>query len=216
MSSSECQICYAKAVKYTIQCGSSVPHQMCFDCEREWRLKAKPTSQGRFITCPFCRKEEKEPGLRGRSSYEAELKLLYQQLYSRPSRPARPPRPARPYDGWMERSLPARPAVSVVRPPSPPYVADSDSDDEIPFVELLRAHRPAAAQVAQVAPPVPARRIPSTCKNVTMCQTRSTSRKCNYPGGCTENVCRACKMCASHFQFNPVVTTPVVREEIWD
>jgi hypothetical protein len=51
-----------------------------------------------------------------------------------------------------------------------------------------------------------------------MCHTRSTSRKCNYPGGCTENVCRACKMCASHFQFNPV-TTPVVvvhREEIWD
>lgn len=213
MSSSECQICYAKAVKYTVQCGSTVPHQMCFDCEREWRLKAKPTSQGRFITCPFCRKEEKEPGLRGRSSYEAELKLLYQQLYSRPKRRAR----ASPYDEWMERSV-ARP---VVRPPSPPYLPDSD--DEIPFVELLRRHAP-VAPVASVAPVAPvavarARRIPSTCQNVSMCRTQSTSRKCSYPGGCSENVCRACKMCVSHFEFNPVVTTgvtPVVLEEIWD
>lgn len=220
MSSSECQICYAKAVKYTVQCGSTVPHQMCFDCEREWRLKAKPTSQGRFITCPFCRKEEKEPGLRGRSSYEAELKLLYQQLYSRPTRQARQARQARisPYDGWMERSV-ARPAL----PPSPPYLHDSDdsddSDDEIPFADLLRRH----AAVAPVAPVAPvavarARRIPSTCQNVSMCRTRSTSRKCSYPGGCSENVCRDCKMCASHFQFNPVATTGVVTPvvlEIW-
>lgn len=179
---SECQICYAKAVKYTVQCGSTVPHQMCFDCEREWRLKAKPTSQGRFITCPFCRKEEKEPGLRGRSSYEAELKVLYKQLYSRPSRVS-------PYDGWMERARPA-----------------PVSDDEIPFVDILRRH----AAVAPVAPVAPVRRIPTTCQNVTMCHTRSTSRKCSYPGGCSENVCRACKMCASHFQFNPIVTVATV------
>jgi len=182
----ECQICYAKVVKYKIQCGSSVAHQICYDCEREWRLKAKPTSLGRFITCPFCRKEEKEPGLRGRSSYEAELKLLYQQLYSKPER-ARVP-PVRPVP---VRAVPVR--VVPVSPPSPQYV---DSDEEIPFA---------------------ARRTPTTCKNVSICHTRSTARKCTYPGGCTENVCRACKMCVSHFEFNPPLIAPR-REarEIWD
>jgi len=187
---SECQICYVKNVKYTIQCGSTVPHQICFDCEREWRLKAKPTSRGRFITCPFCRKEEKEPGLRGRSSYEAELKLLYQQFYSRPSRQL---------PGWMERSAvpparPARPAREAV--PRPVAAEESDSDEEIPqWVHDPDVYRPQ----------VRARRIPSTCQNVTMCNTRSTSRKCSYPVGCNENVCRTCKMCVSHFQFQPVV-----------
>ncbi len=196
MASSECQICYVKDVKYTIQCGSSVPHQMCFDCEREWRLKAKPTSSGRLITCPFCRKEEKEPGLRGRSSYEAELKLLYQQLHSRPSRQL---------PVWMERSSVPRAAPRAAVPraavPRPVQVEESDSDDEILFVELLRAHAPAA----ELLRARPARR-PSTCQNVTMCNTRSTSRKCSYPAGCTENVCRSCKMCVSHFQFQPVVS----------
>jgi hypothetical protein len=67
-----------------------------------------------------------------------------------------------------------------------------------------------------VAPVARARRIPSTCQNVSMCRTRSTSRKCNYPGGCNENVCRDCKMCASHFEFNTVVTVVPVVREIWD
>jgi hypothetical protein len=44
-----------------------------------------------------------------------------------------------------------------------------------------------------------------------MCNTRSTSRKCSYPAGCTENVCRSCKMCVSHFQFQPVQTVVTIR-----
>jgi hypothetical protein len=80
---------------------------------------------------------------------------------------------------------------------------------------LLRLHgRPVPA--APVARPVPARRMPTTCQNVSMCHTRSTSRKCSYPGGCSANVCRTCKMCASHFQFfNPVALHAEPRE-IWD
>jgi hypothetical protein len=194
MSSSECQICYEKAVKYTIQCGSTVPHQVCFDCEREMRLKCKPTQHGRNITCPFCRAQEKEPGLRSRSSYESEIKLLYQELYTRRSSAARASQPER------------RPAVSdarSMRPPSPPYLPS----------EWLRTYRPPVAPA-----PVPVRRIPTTCKNVNICHMRSTSRKCTYPGGCTENVCRDCKMCVSHFQFAPILGAHVapVRIEIWD
>lgn len=198
MSSSECQICYVKAVKYTVQCGSTVPHQVCFDCEREMRLKSKPTIHGRNITCPFCRSEEKEPGLRSRSSYEAELKLLYQELYTRNSRSSAAARA-------MER--PVRPAVTnarSMRPPSPPYTPLGALGALGALGDLLRA-RPAP------------RRSPTTCQNVNICNMRSTSRKCTYPGGCTENVCRECKMCVSHFQFAPIGAPARLEPiEIWD
>ena len=74
-------ICYSGEAKYKIQCGSSVPHCVCFTCEKTLRLKAKPGHGGRMVTCPFCRTEEKEAGLRSRSSYEAELKVLYEKMY---------------------------------------------------------------------------------------------------------------------------------------
>lgn len=180
---SECQICYVKDVKYTIQCGSTVPHQVCFDCEREMRLKCKPTQHGRTITCPFCRSEEKEPGLRSRSSYEAELKLLYQELYTRRSAMTRAqhvplvPRPR----------APRAPA----RPPSP-YVPE-----EIPILREMG--------------PAPAPRMRGWCKNRgNTCLTQNrTVLKCAYPAGCTEFVCRSCKMCVNHFRLG----SP---REIWD
>jgi hypothetical protein len=77
-------ICYSGEAKYKIQCGSSVPHCVCFTCEKTLRLKAKPGHGGRMVMCPFCRTEEKEAGLRSRSSYEAELKVLYEQMYPKP------------------------------------------------------------------------------------------------------------------------------------
>jgi hypothetical protein len=206
MSSSECQICYVKAVKYTIQCGSTVPHQVCFDCEREMRLKCKPTQHGRTITCPFCRAEEKEPGLRSRSSYEAELKLLYQELYSRQSRaiPAPPPQA-------RARAPPPR-ARAPVRPPSPSYVPDSD-EEEIPIAQFLRTVNGIVA-LHVPAPPAPAPRMRGWCKNRgNTCLTQNrTVLKCAYPAGCTEFVCRSCKMCVGHFQPR----APNSPREIWD
>jgi hypothetical protein len=74
----ECQICYVADPKYEIQCSSKVPHKICYSCERECRLRAKPTSKGRI-----CREPEKEPGCRSRTSYEAELSVLYKQLYKK-------------------------------------------------------------------------------------------------------------------------------------
>jgi len=89
----ECMICYEGGAKYKIQCGSSVPHCICFTCEKTMRLKAAPGHGGRVLTCPYCRQEEKEAGLRSRSSYEEELKMLYEQMY---------PKPVRPRDGWCK------------------------------------------------------------------------------------------------------------------
>ena len=97
-------ICYSGEAKYKIQCGANVPHCVCFTCEKTLRLKSKPTSNGRMLTCPYCRKEEKEAGLRSRSSYEAELKLLYEQLHKKRVIPQRlrDPEVYIPRDGWCK------------------------------------------------------------------------------------------------------------------
>jgi hypothetical protein len=100
----ECMICYEGEAKYKIQCGSSVPHCICFTCEKTMRLKAAPSHDGRMLTCPFCRQEEKEAGLRSRSSYEAELKLLYEKLYPKVQgyRRLRDPEVYHPTSGWCK------------------------------------------------------------------------------------------------------------------
>jgi hypothetical protein len=101
----ECMICYSGEAKYKIQCGANVPHCVCFTCEKTLRLKSKPTSNGRMLTCPYCRKEEKEAGLRSRSSYEAELKVLYEKLYPKPIahyQRLRDPEVYIPRDGWCK------------------------------------------------------------------------------------------------------------------
>ena len=141
----ECMICYDGGAKYKIQCGSNVPHSICFTCEKTLRLKSPPGHCGRMLTCPFCRKEETEAGLRSRSSYEAELKLLYEQMYPK------------------ER-------VDRLRDPEV-YIPTS-----------------------------------AWCKNRSHgCPMRSrTSRKCSYPAGCMEYVCRNCTMCVGHFTQDPV------------
>jgi len=97
-------ICYEGEAKYKIQCGSRVPHCICFTCEKTMRLKAAPSHDGRMLTCPFCRQEEKEAGLRSRSSYEAELKLLYEKLYPKVQgyRRLRDPEVYHPTSGWCK------------------------------------------------------------------------------------------------------------------
>ena len=79
----ECPICYVENPKYEIQCGSKIPHKICYSCERETRMRTKPTFKGRILTCPLCRTPEKEAGCRSRSSYEAELAILYKQFYKK-------------------------------------------------------------------------------------------------------------------------------------
>ena len=239
----DCSICYVKVAAYTIQCNSTVPHQLCHECESSWRLKSKPTIHGRLLTCPFCRKEETEPGLRSHDSYKAELHLLYQQLYGRSGRErererdrleiarerrerlareqselytllrqeaaARAAAEVRVAADVRARGVARIAAVASVRPPSPPYVPAAP------------AAAPPAAPAAAAPPAAPApaaapaaSRTRMWCKNKSIvCTTRSlTPRICTYPGGCTEHVCRSCKMCRSHFQLGIVAG----RIEIYD
>ena len=45
---------------YTVNCGSSVAHQICFECEGEWRSKMPLQDGMRTMTCPTCRQSERE------------------------------------------------------------------------------------------------------------------------------------------------------------
>ena len=80
----ECLICFEPTTApYKIKCGSKVAHEICHSCETTLRLQTKPTHHGRIIKCPLCRKNENRSGNRTPASYEAELKMLYRELYPR-------------------------------------------------------------------------------------------------------------------------------------
>lgn len=80
-TTTECVICMDVATDpYTVGCGSSTPHIICNGCELQWRLKSKPTPEGRIITCPMCRAVETDTSKRSVASLSAELSHVYFEL----------------------------------------------------------------------------------------------------------------------------------------
>jgi hypothetical protein len=73
----ECIVCFEPGDIYTIGCGSSVPHNICNNCEQILRISSQATNGGRFIKCPLCRTQETVQGNRTEESYKAELALMY-------------------------------------------------------------------------------------------------------------------------------------------
>lgn len=58
----ECQICLESFQANQIDkvsCGSSVDHNVCFDCDKAWRSKMIPKNGVRIMNCPTCRQPEK-------------------------------------------------------------------------------------------------------------------------------------------------------------
>lgn len=85
----DCIICMDKVTDpYTVQCGSSTPHVICNPCELQWRLKSKPTTEGRTITCPMCRTVETDTSTRSTSSLQAELAHVYFELATKNGNPS--------------------------------------------------------------------------------------------------------------------------------
>jgi hypothetical protein len=75
-----CQICFESfPTMYKVTCGSTVDHEICFDCERQWRSKMLIRDGKRVMSCPTCRQEETT---RTKESLERELAELY--VSSRP------------------------------------------------------------------------------------------------------------------------------------
>lgn len=173
----ECLICFEPTtVPYEIKCGSKVAHEICHSCETTLRLQTKPTRNGRTIKCPVCRRDEQSNGNRTRASYEAELRVLYRELYPR----------ILPFE---------RPVVQF-----PQYVPRLATTGRAPRVTF---HAPSAPEpIVAPLPEPPAPESRNWCKNRPICPTKNkTTRKCSYPMGCVNKVCRNCKMCVSHFEF---------------
>ena len=70
-----CQICFESFPNiYKVNCGSTVDHEICFDCETRWRAKMTIRDGKRVMSCPTCRQEET---FRTVDSLEREVAELY-------------------------------------------------------------------------------------------------------------------------------------------
>ena len=77
----DCPVCMETVFDgYKINCGSSVPHVMCHECELKCRLGATVSSRGRLLKCPLCRVVEMAPGNRSAESLQGELNSMYAQV----------------------------------------------------------------------------------------------------------------------------------------
>ena len=193
----ECPICYTNAPTYVINCGSSVEHAVCDQCEVSMRMKEPATNKGRILKCPMCRVPEKVPGKRSAFSYEYELAQLYA-----PAPPPRPPVRERAGEDWATiadriRDLPIVTQRRYINayPQLAPY-----------FENYVPERQPFAAQVAPanrdaVRPPTPIIHqafCQSGRRESGLCQTRGkTKRKCTH-AGCDKFVCRSCRQCLTH------------------
>ena len=192
----ECIICFERTpVPYEIKCGSKVAHKICHSCEITLRLQTTPTRDGRNIKCPVCRKDEHSNGNRTSASYEAELRMLYLELYPR----------ILPFDRPVVQFTQYTPAqivpsrVPIVTPvPSRVPIVPVPSVTPVPMVSPVPSVTPAPIVPVSI-PPEPR----NWCKNRTICcpTKNKTTRNCSYPMGCVNKVCRYCKMCTYHFEF---------------
>ena len=205
----ECLICFEPTTKpYKIKCGSKVAHEICHSCETTLRLQTKPTHHGRTIKCPVCRKDENGSGNRTRASYEAELRVLYLELYPRILPFERPVVQFQQYQ--IPVRVPVTPARVPVRVPvtptpvTPTPVTPAEVPAQPPVATPV-APTPVVTPAPVTPPPVsPAQPVSRDwCSNRRLqCPTKSkTTRKCTYPMGCENKVCRHCNMCVSHFEF---------------
>jgi len=200
-----CQICFEEEAKYKIQCGSTTPHTICYSCETSWRLNAKPDRKGRHLICPFCRGVEKKSGNRSRGSYEAELARLYKDLHSG--------RSSLHYEFQsqieMANSSQPTPVARIMVQPRRIFdeiVASVARQTPVPRppAPIDPASRPVPVVPLPPVAPVPASRPKHWCQSgrreLGLCTTQGkTQRKCSYPSGCEQFVCRDCRMCISHF-----------------
>lgn len=216
LNAMECPICYTNEPTYVVNCGSSVEHKVCDQCEVQMRMKEPATRKGRGLKCPMCRVPEKEPGKRTEFSYKYELEQLYAASYVS----AYVPRAREPANDWRLladtiRDLPLVMQERYIRmyPQLAPYF-----DMYVPVTHpASRAIRPSRTIPESVRQPFAARVAPenraamrppeqaivhafcqSGNRETGVCHTRSkTKRKCSH-AGCTKFVCRSCRQCLTH------------------
>lgn len=211
MTQTDCMVCLdTKPVIhfYKIQCGASVPHIICHDCESDMRMKEAPITNarsklfGRFIKCPMCRVTEKKCGDRSQESWKRETVELYKATNRSLTKKKineletliRHAETALRFlqeenSALLDENVHLRNLCGLIAPVE---------DVAEPVAEPVAA--PVAAPVAPVA--VPIESLKSWCasgrRETRECTTRGkTSRQCSFPT-CQKRVCRSCRMCTTH------------------
>ena len=175
---------------YKIQCGSSVQHALCHECEVGWRAKMPLQNHGFSLSCPVCRGvETRYNPTQGKKSMVCEILMLEMTLVLiRHGLPTLLDSATimETINGYAERyvaKLSVRQKENVVREKwnrlRQIHALRPDLIDSVPmpFIDLCEP---------------PARR---PCESGKECPTKSrTQRQCRYPG-CSKRVCRACYSC---------------------
>ena len=196
----ECPICYTNTPTYVVNCGSTVEHTVCDQCEVSMRMKEPATREGRVLKCPMCRVPEKVPGKRTSFSYEYELSHMYS---SAPVRQA--PRVVQ--EDWASIADSIRPLPQVMQNRYIRMYPQLATYFEVynPVIDLVErqpfAARVAPANQSAMRPPRPAEYhafCQSGNRESGVCPTRGkTERKCSH-AGCAKFVCRSCRQCLTH------------------
>jgi len=189
----DCMVCLdTKPVLhfYKIQCGATVPHVICHDCESDMRMKEAPTVNvraklfGRFLKCPMCRVTEKKCGERSQESWQRETVELYKTTNRSLT-----------LKKMRDLETVIRQAETALR-----FLQEENSallDENAHLRGLCGLIAPEAPTVAE---PVVTQKswCASGRRETRECTTRGkTSRKCSY-STCQKRVCRTCRMCTTH------------------
>lgn len=206
----DCMVCFDNKPViqfYKIQCGSTVPHVICHECESDMRMKETPIMNaraklfGRFLKCPLCRVTESNFGERSQESWKRETVELYKSSNRSLTRKKiqeleaviRQAETALRFlqeenSALLEENVHLRNLCGLVAPEEPV---------DAPVVAPIEA--PVAAPVVA---PVVMESLKSWCasgrRETRECTTRGkTSRQCSFPT-CQKKVCRSCRMCTTH------------------
>ena len=181
---------------YKIQCGATVPHVICHDCESDMRMKEVPTVNvrskkfGRFLKCPMCRVTEKKCGDRSQESWQRETVELYKTTNRSLTKKK-----------MIDLEALIRQAETALR-----FLQEENSAllDENAHLRGLCGLIAPAVEAPEVAPVEAPARVTqkSWCasgrRETRECTTRGkTSRKCSF-STCQKRVCRTCRMCTTH------------------
>ncbi len=221
----DCVICMERVTDpYTVQCGSVTPHIICNPCELQWRLKSRPTPEGRTITCPMCRVVETDTSKRSTSSLQAELAHVYFELATKNGKSTMVHEAVRDYIHLLENiaRVPHIQLAGLMRVTS----------ENVPTIDISRNERIRIEMEARAVSAVVSRQEQANLREATrasqemerrarreqaaaqreleavwcesgnialgLCTTsRKTTRQCSFQG-CTKRVCFRCQMCTTH------------------
>ena len=182
---------------YKIECGSTVEHYVCDQCEIDMRMKEKPIVNrkqvGRFIKCPLCRVTETQYGSRSHESWKRETEHLYKMANR-----SRTAKKIRELEDVIVQ------AETALRYMQEEHTAMQEENHHLRNLcgLIVPEISPELSRVLEPLHEIARESAKSWCasgrRETRECTTRGkTSRKCSFPT-CQKRVCRSCRLCMGH------------------